>query len=365
MMNDAASASAPEVPAESEPMVGTLALPGHRASYGASPGILPRLMSGLALASTALMVAWAGIAGYQYLTDSIVAPVDVSLANTSAGPTALSAARLSAEREQLAHVIQQNQEALDVISKSIEGLRSLQASLQKEVERLSSLGRSGESDQRLLAQQASILRKNIAAQQAYVLELSDSEEHGLARKSDVLHELAELNRMKLAYLDLRRSRLQSVEKRGTDGAGAAESSPELAQKQEQIVRNDIELTKLESERRVKEKELEAAKGRLPQLAELDAELQKQPLIRATRSGSTAAFAPYAQIEGLKRGASVYHCRMWGLFLCDAVGKVTEILPGEVTNSDAFGGNTRGQYVLLQLTNPEAIRARTLRARSAN
>ncbi len=341
-------------------------------AHPAAAGVATRVFSGLVLAATTVAVAWMGVSGYHFLNDSVIAPVDLSVGSNQVVPTSISVNRIAADRDALNIRIQEDQEAVDVASRNAERLTALRDTLIRSIERLKALAErangSGLTDQNLLARQAIILRREVAAQRAYVSELARSYKVGLARKSDLLHEQGELARLRLALIDVKRSWLQSEEQRGSSEPSAAAStqpvevSPELTQQQDQLVRTEMDLAKLESEKRVRLEDLQAARAQLPRLAELEKQVQGQPLLRAARSGESGAFVPYAQVSGVKQGSTVYQCQLWGVFSCNAVGKVTELLPGEVSSPDSFGGNTRGQYLLLRLSDPLAAKAKSLRVR---
>ena len=53
----------------------------------------------------------------------------------------------------------------------------------------------------------------------------------------------------------------------------------------------------------------------------------------------------------------------GIFLCKPVGRVGEIVSGEVILPDPWGNQARGQYAVLDLLDHDAARAKTLRVRS--
>jgi hypothetical protein len=92
-----------------------------------------------------------------------------------------------------------------------------------------------------------------------------------------------------------------------------------------------------------------------------AELEARPLYRAMTAATDIGFAPYSQLDGIQRGDSIVHCT-WGVFNCHEVGRVTEVVPGEVATQDPWGELARGQYVVLALDDPPAVRARVLRVR---
>ena len=59
---------------------------------------------------------------------------------------------------------------------------------------------------------------------------------------------------------------------------------------------------------------------------------------------------------------MYEC-VWGMFSCTAVGRVTEVLPGEVIVPDPWGTLARGQYAVIELDDQHAAQSKTLRVRS--
>ena len=95
--------------------------------------------------------------------------------------------------------------------------------------------------------------------------------------------------------------------------------------------------------------------------ELLDEIQARPLYRAMHTSTDVAFVPYDDLDGVVPGARVMAC-VWGLFSCHDVGRVTEILPGEVVTEDPWGDLARGQFIVLDLDEPGAIREKVLRVR---
>jgi hypothetical protein len=74
-----------------------------------------------------------------------------------------------------------------------------------------------------------------------------------------------------------------------------------------------------------------------------------------------AFIPYTQIDGVSSGGKVYECVL-GVFSCTQVGRVTEVLPGEVIVPDPWGSLARGQYAVIELDDQHAAQSKTLRVR---
>jgi hypothetical protein len=138
--------------------------------------------------------------------------------------------------------------------------------------------------------------------------------------------------------------------------------PELIARTEQLIRIDLELARLGSERRAKFAQKRALDERLAKLEEMSTQIRSRPLFQVFEQNLAPVFVPYSQIDGVRAGADVYAC-VWGLFLCKQVGSVSELLAGEVTEPDAWGTPTRGQYASLELHDPASARNRTLRVRA--
>ena len=82
-----------------------------------------------------------------------------------------------------------------------------------------------------------------------------------------------------------------------------------------------------------------------------------------------AFVPNTHVAHIKANATLYECRVFSMFACEPVGHVVELLPGEVelppaelADTQAAGTRARGQYAVMQLTDPRAAEAESLRVR---
>jgi hypothetical protein len=75
-----------------------------------------------------------------------------------------------------------------------------------------------------------------------------------------------------------------------------------------------------------------------------------------------AFVPYTHVAHIKANATLYDCRVFSMFACQPVGRVVELLPGEVAETNTAGIAARGQYALMQLTDPSAVEAESLSVR---
>jgi hypothetical protein len=124
---------------------------------------------------------------------------------------------------------------------------------------------------------------------------------------------------------------------------------------------ELAIERLHAEARTSRARRAASAARAATQRDLIAELEARPLYRAMSAAPHVAFVAYDELPDVAAGARVIDCA-WSAFRCRDVGRVTEILPGEVTAQDPWGQPARGQYAVLALDEPTAIYARVLRLR---
>jgi hypothetical protein len=136
----------------------------------------------------------------------------------------------------------------------------------------------------------------------------------------------------------------------------------MLQRQDQMVKVELELLKFQSEQRSRTALLASDERQLVILDELIAQMKSRPVFRATEGKQNVAFVPYTQIEGVGGGDAVFDCASLGIFACREVGRVIEVVPGEVAMPDPWGTPTRGQYAVLDLSDPASAQSKVLRVR---
>lgn len=108
--------------------------------------------------------------------------------------------------------------------------------------------------------------------------------------------------------------------------------------------------------------LAAAHIRAELHALMDEAARRQPVQQVEQPAPQAlAFVPNTHVPHIKANATLYDCRVLSMFACQPVGRVVELLPGEVAETTA-GIEARGQYALMQLTDPSAAEAESLSVR---
>lgn len=334
-------------------------------------GARARLFAFTALAALVTSVGYVGQQGYLAATDSFVAPIILSPDNDQVLATKLHGSQLAVERARTASEAEAVDEALAAGQKALARLKAIQRAPETSMAWTS--GRStrqvsvGITDQRMLAQQHIILADMADKQEYFVREARDNLDAGLVSKTVYTKELQTQNELRLAMLDNERTQLQtSTQMREAALArkslsGAAPPMPEVVARDEQMVRVELEIMRLESEQRSKLSEKKLLADKLATLDEIDRQLRARPIFRASEKRMDVAFVPYTQSKGVAPGATVYEC-VWGAFRCRAVGEVAELVPGEIVLPDPWGNQARGQYAVLSLRDRDSAKSKTLRVR---
>lgn len=129
----------------------------------------------------------------------------------------------------------------------------------------------------------------------------------------------------------------------------------------QISANSISILNLLGEIKEMEHEYLLVKESVKALERVLEKLMKQPVYQALFAETDFAFVPYLEATWVKPNQPVYNCYL-GIFWCDKVGAVAQVLEGEVRSVDSWGNSVRGYYVTLSMNDKEAIKKRTLRVR---
>jgi hypothetical protein len=338
------------------------------------PGLRARAFSLAMLCAVASALGYAGYTAYGATRDSYVAPAilspdsDVVIASKlKVAEMADDRARASAERDDVDAVIEAD-------DRGVERLGSLQRKLENAVhwtsEITSAKASTGAAALESLVQQKQVMEDMLAGQRTLTQKAKADLAAGVISRTDYAREAQALDQVQLALLDNARARRDGqaalrearLAQRAVNEPDDAPLTPELMAHEEQVIRLELEVTHLESERRSKLAERAGLTERIARLDELSGQLRSRPIYRAAEKSIDVAFVPYSQIEGVEAGGRVFACT-WGLLLCRQVGTIAEMVPGEVISADPWGTSARGQYALLSLWAPEAARLKTLRVRA--
>jgi hypothetical protein len=318
---------------------------------------------------------FAGRTIYYAFHDAFVVPAILSPDSDTVIASKLKLGELDVERARAGAELEGVEADLAASAKAIERLEGLRQIVALGVEwtaRVTSQrASSGASQLSALAQQKTLLRDMLAKQNALADKARADAEAGVISRTDYAKEAQAVSQLELALLENERGLAEatatmaetSLAQRALTHRAESAPTPEMMIREEQTIRIELEVTRLESERRSKLAQKAALVDRIAKLDAFASELRGKPVYQAAERAMHVAFVPYTQMEGVERGATVYSC-VWGLVFCKAVGSVSDMVPGEVALTDPWGGHARGQYAVLSLTDPDAARAQTLRVRKS-
>lgn len=333
-----------------------------------------RFFSLVALGGVLCGIGYVGNTAYHVATDGFVAPIVLSPDSDLVIQSKLSMSQLMAEKMRITSKRDEIDAELQAADAAIEQLKALQVVATKALDWTSAVtarqASGGARELRALAHQKEVVAAMVAHQEAFVGKMKKDLDAGLVARSDYAREMQVLNQLHVASIETERAQIVSevsmgqvmLTQQALEAGGAKHIwTPEMLMQQDQLVRVQCDLLKLEAEKRAKTAERRQIDDELAKLDELVAQLKQRPIFRATEANTNVAFVPYTQIDSVKDGAPVYEC-FWGIVSCKRVGRVAELLPGEVIVPDPWGTPARGQYAIMDLHDQRAARSRTLRVR---
>lgn len=298
-----------------------------------------RFLSLVTLVGFVSAVVFVGHETYLAFTDSFVAPIILSPDNELVLQNKMKAGELYAERTKASSLRDSLEQEIAAGENAVTRLGSLLASVSKAPP-------GGAPSELALWDQRRVLLEMAEQQGALVADAQANLDAGLVTKTDVAKEVHTLSQIRIALLENDRTLLESGLSRTEQGT-----------------RIELELLKLQTELRGKSAERAVLGEKLRMLDELEEQLRGRPIFQAMSRSLDVAFIPYTQLEGVAEGGAVYDC-LWGLLFCEAVGTVSELVPGEAILTDPWGNQARGQYAVLQLLDHEAAKSKSLRVRTA-
>lgn len=350
-----------------------------------SVGILPRLVSLCALTTLLAGITYVAVTGYRALADAWVAPINLSPDSDKVIDLTLKWNKTMAERALLEAELERIDGEIAAVDIAIGKLSRMQTGARDAI--LWSADVQGEQSKALngvianLTKQRTLLLGLVETQEEMEARAKKNLAAGLITEPEYRKEQQALQQLRLsltenqrqtqeARLRLRESDVASDALRADLEGGSAEDAnaprgqmPEVLQRREQEIRIELEIVKLQAERRGLGAFRKVAVDSLAKMDELIAQIQARPLYQAMQKSTDIAFIPYDQLDGVSEGDEVISCTL-SLFRCRVVGRMGEIVPGEVVTQDPWGDLARGQYALLEMHDPLAFREKTLRVRKA-
>jgi len=352
-------------------------IPRQRAFWGA------RMLSVVLLGCLAVGVGWVGWTGYWVFADSYVAPLNLSPNNDRVLQVKLRLNRHTSELARLEAELSRIDGEIAAIDQAIETLSKLSGAPRDSMTWAASVRaeQSQTIDQMVdnLRHQRKLLRRLHRRQSSLTEQARRDLEAGMIERTEMQRQEQALDSLALSLAENQRqldealmrhrdaSLTSQAYRQGLGETVPADTDmpggqlPDVAAGQEHEARLAIELIRLESERRGLQALRAPAVERLDTERRLLEELEARPLYRAIEASTDIAFVPYDELDSVAPDSRVVAC-VWGLFSCRDVGRVAEVLPGEVVSEDPWGELARGHYAILDLGDAEAIREKLLRVR---
>lgn len=317
-----------------------------------------------------------GHEGYLAITDAFVAPAILSPDSDLVLQNKLRMSELAVERSRSKASLEAIDADISACTDGIAKLKDLKANTEKAIQWTKTITEgqtiAAFSELNALQKQKTVLSSALSDQEKILMTAQSNMDRGVISKMDFAREVQASNQLQVALLENDRVRTQAEMQQkqvwlarkslSSGGGGGAIPMPEILMREDQIVRVELEMLKLESESRSKGSERRVVIEKLAKIDELETQLKSRPIFRATEKSLDLAFVPYSQADGVTTGSGVYDC-VWGVLRCKAVGTVSEIVPGEVILPDPWGTPTRGQYAVLDLRDRGAAKSKSLRVRA--
>jgi len=336
-----------------------------------------RAFSLAALLGTAGGLLWLAVAIVRVFTDSWIAPLALSPDSDAVLSLSLDLTRQRAEIGRVEAEVERYQAELAAIDSGLIRLRGLRDRGRAMYEYGADL-RGGEAaslaDQIThLREERVILDRLIERQRTETERARVNLGAGLIERRDEEREEQGLDNLLLRRTEIERS-LADASSRRREASDAAEDfraeirgesseagMPEIVAREEADVRLEVEILRLEAERRGLVALVDVGARSLEELQSVMAQIEARPAFRATTEALDVAFVPYEQLDGVRPGARILDCEL-GIFACRDVGSVSDVLSGEVVTQDPWGELARGRYAVLALNDDTAVEERILRVR---
>lgn len=316
-------------------------------------------MVGLVLLTVVIVVllGYIAITAFYFFSRSWVAPVAISPSDDHVVALQSSLATQLNERERLAGELAQSERSIAAEqSFQVQFVKAIQMDLQG---RRAALSRAHRLSKQAAATRDEIRDTNGDYSESTFERMNDDYAAGMIDRQAMLSGKFVLSQISAANLTLaerqseydQRAADLAVQARSLDAIleGRAESSA-LSYDVLEIVRN-YESSKLALRHQLAERD--RLKASIVRQDEIIDRIKESAYLRALADGATVALVPYANLDHVKTGTSLYACRL-DMIVCRRVGRVIAVLPGEVqVTHPSRDLILRGRMIEMQMTEPSA------------
>lgn len=311
----------------------------------------------------AVLIGYIGTSTFYFLNKSWVTPVALSANDEKVvGLQSQLASQLN-EREKLVAELEQSERA-------IKAEQAFQLQFAKAIKHDLDGRRQALDRVKQLAQSAAVTRHEIRTtngdySSATVSKMENEYSAGLIDRDSMLagkFQLAQISSANLslaerqADFDQRAAELRAQTQSLDALLGDKTTTSALSYDVLKIAR-DYETSKLALAQQMSDRErLKAAVQRQDQIIN---GVNQTAYMRAVANGATVALVPYANLKNVAKGSPLYACKL-NMVWCRQVGKVLDVLPGEVLVKQPHRESmVRGKMIEMQMTEPNAAQEEVL------
>ncbi|MBX3203725.1 MAG: hypothetical protein KF764_01590 [Labilithrix sp.] len=340
----------------------------------AAPSATPRFLALSTLLALLVGGLWFARGIHLAIADAWVVPISLSIDNDQVLQSNVKLNEQQMQREKMRVDIERIDADVQGIEQAIVRLRQIEHNAQESLRwtAYTTKAQSAAAAKRIraLEEQQRILNAMFARQDGIAQNAKHNSDAGLISRHELEREKQVLDQILLNRVQTTRETADSQAQQAqlfamSAALGAAPRDKglpsELMTTQERDARLALDLIRLESEKRALVAQRAISVESLGRIDDVLKQLKARPLYRAVEANTDIAFVPYTQLDDVEVGADLVSCR-WVLFRCRHVGRVAEVLPGEVVAHDPWSQQARGQYIILDLDEHGAAKEKILRAR---
>lgn len=283
-----------------------------------------------------VLVGYIAQTAFFYMSDSWVVPSAVSATDEKVVTLQAQLAEQQNSRDRIADELKQAERA-------IAAQQTFQAEFTKAIkndlaDREAALGRIRALANAAAATRAQIKQQSNAYASASRRRMAEEYAAGLIDRSSILSGKFQLAQISSSNLSLA-ERQAEFETRAADLEAQTQSLDSLIEIEGEGTKEDVamsyevlrikqeyESSKLDLAKAVEARDtLKAALERQDKIVD---GLERSAYLRAINDGASVAFVPYGNLSDVRKGSGLYACKL-GMVFCYHVGKVLEVLPGEV------------------------------------
>ncbi len=315
-----------------------------------------------------VLVAYIATTAFYFLNHSWITPVAISANDDKVVALQSQLAAQLNERAKLVSDLDQAERA--IAAEQMFQLEFAKAIQRDVASRRAALGRVQQLAHAAAATRDEIRRTNGAYSSQTVTRMKDEYDAGLIDRQQMLAGKYELAQITSANLSLA-ERQAEFDQRAAELASETQSLDALLADKSQTGALSYDVLKIEREYEASKLQLakdledgERLKASLEREDKIIDGVRSSAYLRALADHATVALVPYANLDHIAKGTTLYACKL-SMVMCHEAGKVLDVLPGEVLVKHPHRDTMlRGRMIEMQMTEADAAQDEVLFAGGA-